>query len=56
MAAYDRQSHSALLTLGITLSHAPGRYSRYIEIINRFLAASPAPIRHWTPRTPPCTA
>ncbi|POX41123.1 hypothetical protein C3488_38040 [Streptomyces sp. Ru72] len=36
MALYDRRAHSALRTLGIILSHAPGpysRYSRYIEAI-----------------------
>jgi hypothetical protein len=50
MAIYDRRAHSALHTLGITLSHAPGRYSRYIERIDQLLAADPAPIRTWTPR------
>ncbi|MFE4925210.1 hypothetical protein [Streptomyces sp. NPDC056661] len=54
MAIYDRRAHSALHTLGITLSHAPGRYSRYsryTETIDQLLAAAPAPIRNWTPRT-----
>jgi hypothetical protein len=50
MAIYDRRAHSGLHTLGITLSHAPGRYSRYIETIDQLLAAAPAPIRTWTPR------
>ncbi|MGW5092682.1 hypothetical protein [Streptomyces coelicoflavus] len=49
MAIYDRRAHSGLRTLGIALSHAPGRYSRYIERIDQLLAA-PASIRTWTPR------
>ncbi|MFI1760288.1 hypothetical protein [Streptomyces sp. NPDC020571] len=57
MAIYDRRAHSGLRTLGITLSHAPGRYSRYIKTIDQLLAAAPSPIRTWTPETwtPPCT-
>ncbi|MEU5184836.1 hypothetical protein AB0G49_32845 [Streptomyces longwoodensis] len=50
MAIYDRRAHNALHTLGITLSHAPGRYSRYIGTIDQLLAAAPASIRTWTPR------
>ncbi|MEU6950224.1 hypothetical protein ABZ957_34180 [Streptomyces sp. NPDC046316] len=50
MAIYDRRAHSGLHTLGITLSNAPGRYSRYIEAIDQLLTAAPAPIRTWTPR------
>ncbi|MFE4825092.1 hypothetical protein ACFRFU_54080 [Streptomyces sp. NPDC056704] len=50
MAIYDRRSHNGLHTLGITLSHAPGRYSRYIEAIDQLLAAAPDPIRNWTAR------
>lgn len=50
MAIYDRRAHSALQTLGITLSHAPGRYSRYIQAIDQLLADAPAPIHNWTPR------
>ncbi|ALO05673.1 hypothetical protein AQF52_0071 [Streptomyces venezuelae] len=50
MAIYDRRAHSGLRTLGIPLSHAPGRYSRYIETIDQLLAAAPAPIHTWTPR------
>ncbi|WP_234326942.1 hypothetical protein [Streptomyces sp. NRRL S-337] len=50
MAIYDRRAHSALHTLGITLSHAPGCYSRYSEAIGQLLAAAPAPVRDWTPR------
>ncbi|MFF8293578.1 hypothetical protein ACF068_30835 [Streptomyces sp. NPDC016309] len=57
MAIYDRRAHSGLRTLDIPLSHAPGRYSRYIERIDQLLAAAPAPIRTWAPATwtPPCT-
>ncbi|MFD7917578.1 hypothetical protein ACFV30_44135 [Streptomyces sp. NPDC059752] len=50
MAVYDRRAHSGLRTLGIALSHAPGRYSRYMETIDQLLAAAPAPIRTWAPR------
>ncbi|MFF4105375.1 hypothetical protein [Streptomyces sp. NPDC001903] len=50
MAIYDRRAHSGLHTLGIALSHAPGRYSRYIEAIDQLLATAPAPIHTWAPR------
>ncbi len=50
MAIYDRRAHDALHGLGITLDHAPGRYSRYIETIGQLLTAAPTPIRNWTPR------
>ncbi|MGV2918283.1 hypothetical protein [Streptomyces alfalfae] len=50
MAIYDRRAHSGLRALGITLSHASGRYSRYMERIDPLLAAAPASIRTWTPR------
>ncbi|MFE7445915.1 hypothetical protein ACFU7X_36325 [Streptomyces chartreusis] len=50
MAIYDRRAHSALRSLGIALSHAPGRYSRYMEAIDRLLAAAPAPVRGWSAR------
>jgi hypothetical protein len=50
MAIYDRRAHTALHTLGVSLTHAPGRYSRYIETVDQLLAAAPDPIRNWTPR------
>ncbi|WP_206308484.1 hypothetical protein [Streptomyces sp. A1277] len=50
MAVYDRRAHNGLRTLGIPLSHAPGRYSRYIEAIDQLLTAAPDPIRNWTAR------
>ncbi|MFJ7242795.1 hypothetical protein ACIQWB_37530 [Streptomyces olivaceus] len=50
MAVYDRRAHNGLRTLGITLSHAPGRYSRYIEAIDQLLTTAPDPIRNWTAR------
>ncbi|MFH8365137.1 hypothetical protein ACH4FV_36930 [Streptomyces anulatus] len=50
MAIYDRRAHNGLRTLGIPLSHAPGRYSRYIEAIDQLLTAAPDPIRNWTAR------
>jgi hypothetical protein len=45
MAIYDRRAHTALHTLGVPLTHAPGRYSRYIETVDQLLAAAPDPIR-----------
>ncbi|SHN35698.1 hypothetical protein [Actinacidiphila paucisporea] len=51
LAVYDQRAHSALHTLGIALSHAPGRYARYIKAIDQLLTAAPDPIRHWTART-----
>ncbi|MEU6009723.1 hypothetical protein [Streptomyces sp. NPDC047453] len=50
MAIHDRRAHSGLRTLGITLSHAPGHCTRYLEAIDQFLAAVPDPIRNWTAR------
>ncbi|QIK10954.1 hypothetical protein G7Z12_00290 [Streptomyces sp. ID38640] len=50
MAIYDQRAHKGLHTLGIALSHAPGRYSRYIEAIDQLLATAPEPIRDWTAR------
>lgn len=50
MAIYDHRAHSALHTLGIPLSHTPGRYSRYMEAIDQLLAAAPALIRGWSAR------
>lgn len=40
MAVYDRRAHNGLRTLGIPLSHAPGRYSRYIEAIDQLQTPS----------------
>jgi hypothetical protein len=50
MAIYDQRAHSALHTLSITLSHAPGRYTRYIEAIDQLLTTAPDPMHHWIPR------
>jgi hypothetical protein len=50
MAVCDRRVHNGLQTLGIALSHAPGRYSRYMGIIDQLLARAPDPSRRWTPR------
>ncbi|MGW4840498.1 hypothetical protein [Streptomyces globisporus] len=50
MAVYDRRAHDGLHALDINLSHAPGRYSRYIEAIDQLLTAAPDPIRNWTAR------
>ncbi|MFE9976601.1 hypothetical protein ACFYRD_39380 [Streptomyces hirsutus] len=50
MAVYDRRAHTALRSLGVTLTHSRGRYSRYIDAIDRLLASAPDPARSWTPR------
>jgi hypothetical protein len=50
MAVYDRRAHAALHSLGITLTHSRGRYSRYIAFIDRLLAHTPEPARAWTAR------
>ncbi|MEV5513888.1 hypothetical protein AB0L50_13305 [Streptomyces flaveolus] len=50
MAVYDRRAHTALRSLGITLTHSPGRYSRYIDVIDRLVAHAPEPARAWTAR------
>ncbi|MFF9131157.1 hypothetical protein ACF1AY_09335 [Streptomyces sp. NPDC014776] len=50
MAVYDRRAHTGLRRLGITLTDTPGRYGRYIGIIDRLLATAPDPVRTWTPR------
>ncbi|MCG8971329.1 hypothetical protein JRC61_38120 [Streptomyces sp. CL12-4] len=50
MAVYDRRAHTALCSLGVTLTHSPGRYGRYIDAIDRLLAHGPEPARAWTPR------
>ncbi|MFI8952234.1 hypothetical protein ACIGO6_37860 [Streptomyces sp. NPDC053750] len=50
MAVYDRRAHAALRSLGIALTHSPGRYDRYIAVIDRLLPHAPDPARTWTPR------
>ncbi|MBQ0890871.1 hypothetical protein KBZ94_39155 [Streptomyces sp. RM72] len=50
MAVYDRRAHTGLRSLGIPLSDASGRYSRYIAALDQLLAHAPSPARVWTPR------
>jgi hypothetical protein len=47
MAVYDRRAHIALHKLGITLNNGPGRYSRYMAIIEQIRASHPD---GWTAR------
>ncbi|MDT0616097.1 hypothetical protein [Streptomyces lancefieldiae] len=50
MAVYDHRAHTALRSLGVTLTHSQGRYSRYLHAIDHLLAHAPDPARTWTPR------
>ncbi|WAP53477.1 hypothetical protein [Streptomyces sp. S465] len=50
MAVYDRRVQHALDTLGLTLTRTPGRYSRYIQLLDSLLQHSRAPADGWTPR------
>lgn len=38
MAVYDRRAHQAITQLGLILSHKPGRYARYMAIIDELQA------------------
>ncbi|MFJ3019546.1 hypothetical protein ACIPH4_01105 [Streptomyces tendae] len=49
MAVYDRRAHASLHSLGVPLTHAPGRYSRYIAALDDLLSQAP-PAHAWTPR------
>ncbi|MFE0204032.1 hypothetical protein [Streptomyces sp. NPDC058985] len=50
MAVYDRRAHTALSSLGISLTHSSGRYSRYIAALDNLLSQAPSPAHAWTPR------
>ncbi|MFI5689133.1 hypothetical protein [Streptomyces sp. NPDC051636] len=50
MAVYDRRVQHALDTLGLTLTHAPGRYGRYLQFLNDLLEHSGAHANGWTAR------
>lgn len=50
MAVYDRRAHKALELLGIKLSTAPGRYRRYMEILEQLRRAVNARGADWTNR------
>lgn len=51
MAVYDRRAQSALGQLGIELSAAPGRYGRYMRVVEGLREqASALSNRAWSPR------
>ncbi|WP_455567550.1 hypothetical protein [Streptomyces bobili] len=50
MAVYDRRVQHALDTLDLTLTRAPGRYSRYMQLLDNLLQHSRAPAVGWTAR------
>ena len=33
MAIYDRRAHAALAQLGVQLDNVPGRYGRYMQVV-----------------------
>ena len=50
MAVYDRRVQHALDTLGLTLTPTPGRYGRYMQLLDDLLRHRPPPADNWTPR------
>ncbi|MFF9264106.1 hypothetical protein [Streptomyces longwoodensis] len=50
MAVYDRRVQHALDTLGLTLTPAPGRYGRYLQLLNDLLHHSGTRADGWTAR------
>lgn len=50
MAVYDRRVQHALDTLGLTLSPTPGRYGRYLQLLDDLLHHGGAPADGWTAR------
>ncbi|WP_309030228.1 hypothetical protein [Streptomyces alfalfae] len=50
LAVYDRRAHASLRSLGIPLTHASGRYGRYIAALDHLLSQAPSPAHAWTPR------
>ncbi|MFE3738312.1 hypothetical protein [Streptomyces sp. NPDC059134] len=58
MAVYDRRVQHALDALGLPLTAAPGRYGRYLQLLDDLLQHGGAHAVDWTARdisTPPCT-
>ncbi|MFJ9121920.1 hypothetical protein ACIRJO_41125 [Streptomyces sp. NPDC102394] len=49
MAVYDRRVQHALDTLGLTLTSTPGRYGRYLQLLDDLLKHGAAPAG-WTAR------
>lgn len=50
MAVYDRRAQSGLETLGHTLSPAPGRYSRYMELVELLRSTATRHGDNWSAR------
>lgn len=50
MAVYDRRVHHSLDTLGLTLTRAPGRYGRYLQLLDDLLQHGGAHADGWTAR------
>ncbi|MFF9322266.1 hypothetical protein ACF1BP_36055 [Streptomyces sp. NPDC014735] len=50
MAVYDRRVQHALDTLGLILTPAPGRYGRYMQLLDDLLRHSGAHADTWTAR------
>ncbi|MEU2718386.1 hypothetical protein [Streptomyces sp. NPDC007205] len=50
MAVYDRRVQHALDTLGLTLTPTPGRYGRYMQLLDDLLEHGGAPADGWTAR------
>lgn len=50
MAVYDRRVQHALDTLGLTLTPTPGRYGRYLQLLDDLLKHGGAPADGWSAR------
>ncbi|MGC0334974.1 hypothetical protein [Streptomyces sp. SLBN-8D4] len=50
MAVYDRRVQHALDTLGLTLTPTPGRYGRYLQLLETLLHHRPPHAGDWTAR------
>lgn len=50
MAVYDRRVQHALDTLGLTLTRTPGRYGRYLQLLDDLLHHGGAHADGWTAR------
>ncbi|MGP9529316.1 hypothetical protein [Glutamicibacter sp. AOP5-A2-18] len=50
MAIYDRRAHHGLTLLGIELSNKSGRYSRYMDVLQKLIAVAAEHDEKWTAR------
>jgi hypothetical protein len=50
MAVYDRRAQAGLGTLGLTLSPAPGRYERYMELVEALRSIVARHGHNWSAR------